>query len=91
MNANVRSTVAYMYHDLLLDECATHTVQRGIALVRRLSVCPLVCATHSERIIKQSKLDGTVAVAPGSTILNASASGRDADFPGSRGSGVSGT
>ena len=32
-----------------------------------------------------------VAVAPGSTILNASASGRDADFPGSRGSGVSGT
>jgi len=40
MNANVRSTVAYMYHDLLLDECATHTVQRGIALVRRVSVCP---------------------------------------------------
>ena len=32
-----------------------------------------------------------VAVAPGSTMLNASASGRDADFPGSRGSGVSGT
>jgi len=32
-----------------------------------------------------------VAVAPGSTVLNASASGRDADFPGSRGSGVSGT
>ena len=33
----------------------------------------------------------SVAVAPGSTMLNASASGRDADFPGSRGSGVSGT
>ena len=33
----------------------------------------------------------TVAVAPGSTMLNASASGRDADFSGSRGSGVSGT
>ena len=32
-----------------------------------------------------------VAVDPGSTILNASASGRHADFPGSRGSGVSGT
>ena len=35
--------------------------------------------------------NNNVAVDPGSTILNASASGRDADFPGSRGSGVSGT
>ena len=39
----------------------------------------------------QTKTTKTVAVAPGSTMLNASASGRDADFPGSRGSGVSGT
>jgi len=36
-------------------------------------------------------VSSSVAVAPGSTMLNASASGRDADFPGSRGSGVSGT
>jgi len=33
----------------------------------------------------------TVAVAPGSTMLNASTNGRDADFPGSRGRWVSGT
>jgi len=41
--------------------------------------------------VTATQLMDTVAVAPGSTMLNASASGRDADFPGSRGSGVSGT
>ena len=45
-------------------------------------VCMLVTTVSESR---------TVTVAPGSTILNASASGRDADFPGSRASGVSGT
>ena len=47
--------------------------------------------TKGEPLYGVYLLTVTVAVAPGSTMLNASASGRDADFPGSRGSGVSGT
>ena len=48
-----------------------------------------ICRPFSGLLLKMEV--GIVAVAPGSTMLNASASGRDADFPGSRGSGVSGT